>query len=121
MRSKVLVTDFVFRDLDIEREILDPLGVDLVLPDFEYLRANADRIVGCIATHGHEDHTGGLSFLLRDLSFPIYGSALTLGLANSRIEEGGLLGRTELVSAANQGSLLGAQATGLRLEMPDRS
>jgi len=66
-------------------------GVDLVLPDFTWLRENADRVEGCILTHGHEDHAGGLSFLLRELSFPIYGSALTLGLARSRIEEAGLL------------------------------
>ncbi|HUW02149.1 MAG TPA: ribonuclease J [Acidimicrobiales bacterium] len=74
---------------------LDMLGVDLVLPDFTYLRENADRIEGCIATHGHEDHVGALSFLLREMSFPIFGSALTLGLARNRIEEAGLLGRTE--------------------------
>jgi ribonuclease J len=73
-------------------------GVDLVLPDFTFLRENADRIEGCVLTHGHEDHVGALSYLLRDLSFPIFGSALTLGLARSRIEEGGLLGRTELVT-----------------------
>src|SRR4051812_13343640 len=72
-------------------------GIDLVLPDFTYLRDNAERVVGCIATHGHEDHVGGLSFLLRELSFPIYGSHLTLGLARSRIEEAGLLDRTELI------------------------
>ena len=76
---------------------LDMLGIDLVLPDFSYLRENADRIVGCIATHGHEDHVGGLSYLLRELEFPIYGSALTLGLARNRIEEAGLLDRTELI------------------------
>ena len=64
-------------------------GIDLVLPDFTYLRENGDRIVGCIATHGHEDHVGGLSYLLRELSFPIFGSALTLGLARNRIEEAG--------------------------------
>src|SRR2546421_8223305 len=72
-------------------------GIDLVLPDFTYLRDNADRIEGCLLSHGHEDHVGGLSFLLRELSFPIYGSPLTLGLARNRIEEAGLLGRTELV------------------------
>jgi len=76
---------------------LDMPGVDLVLPDFTYLRERSDRIVGCIATHGHEDHVGGLSFLLRDLSFPIYGSAFTLGLARNRIAEAGLLDRTELI------------------------
>jgi len=76
---------------------IDMLGIDLVLPDFTYLRENAARIDGCIATHGHEDHVGGLSFLLRELSFPVYGSALTLGLARHRIEEAGLIDRTELV------------------------
>jgi ribonuclease J len=77
---------------------LDMLGIDLVLPDFTYLRENADRIVGCVATHGHEDHVGGLSFLLRELSFPIYGSELTLGLARNRIGEAGLLDRTEMIT-----------------------
>jgi ribonuclease J len=72
-------------------------GVDLVLPDFTWLRANAERVEACVLTHGHEDHTGGLSFLLRELSFPLYGSALTLGLARSRIEEAGVLGRTEMI------------------------
>ena len=77
------------------------LGVDLVLPDFTYLHDNADRIEACVLTHGHEDHVGGLSYLLRDLSFPIYSSALTLGLARNRIEEAGLLDRTELIPVAD--------------------
>jgi ribonuclease J len=72
-------------------------GIDLVLPDFTYLRENADRLEGCIVTHGHEDHCGALSFLLRDFSLPIYGSQLTLGLARSRIEEAGLLDRATLI------------------------
>jgi ribonuclease J len=75
----------------------DMLGIDLVLPDFTWLREQGDRIEGCIVTHGHEDHMGGLSFLLRELSFPIIGSALTLGLARNRIEEAGLLDRTEMI------------------------
>ncbi len=75
----------------------DMHGIDLVLPDFTWLRENADRVVGCVATHGHEDHVGALQFLLRELSFPIFGSAVTLGLARNRIEEAGLMGRTELV------------------------
>jgi ribonuclease J len=81
---------------------LDMLGVDLVLPDFDYLRANAERIVGCIATHGHEDHIGGLAYLLRELSFPVYGSALTLGIARNRIEEARLLDRTELITVRDR-------------------
>jgi ribonuclease J len=76
---------------------LEMLGVDLVLPDFSYLRANADRVDGAIITHGHEDHMGGLGYLLREMSFPIYGSALTLGLSRNRIEEAGLLDQTRLI------------------------
>jgi len=79
----------------------DMPGIDLVLPDFTYLRQNAHRVEGCIITHGHEDHCGGLSFLLREMEFPIYGSALSLGLARSRIEEAGLLGRTKLVPVSD--------------------
>jgi ribonuclease J len=75
---------------------VDMPGVDLVLPDFTFLRENADRIDACLLTHGHEDHVGALSFLLREVSFPIYGSALTLGLARNRIEESGLMDRTSL-------------------------
>ncbi|HEX2192159.1 MAG TPA: ribonuclease J [Acidimicrobiales bacterium] len=77
------------------------LGIDLVLPDFTWLRENADRVEGCVLTHGHEDHIGALAFLLRDLSFPIFGSALTLGLARNRIEEAGVLGRTSFESVAD--------------------
>jgi ribonuclease J len=89
-RLLLLDCGLMFPDADMH-------GIDLVLPDFTYLRDNAERIVGCIATHGHEDHVGALSYLLREMSFPIFGSALTLGLAANRIEEAGLLGKTELV------------------------
>jgi ribonuclease J len=74
----------------------DMHGIDLVLPDFTYLRLNADRILAVVATHGHEDHVGALQYLLREISVPIFGSAVTLGLARNRVEEAGLLGRTEL-------------------------
>jgi len=73
-------------------------GVDLVLPDFTYIIENQDRLVGCILTHAHEDHCGALAYLLRDVSFPIYGSELSLLLARNRIEEAGLADRAELVA-----------------------
>ncbi|HEV3451325.1 MAG TPA: ribonuclease J, partial [Acidimicrobiia bacterium] len=79
----------------------DMPGIDLVLPDFTYLREHADRVDGIVVTHGHEDHVGGLAYLLRDVPAPIYGSALALGLARNRIEEAGLLGRTELIPVAD--------------------
>ncbi len=71
----------------------DMPGIDLVLPNFDYIYDRADSVDGIILTHGHEDHTGGLPYLLRELKAPIYGSALTLSLAGSRIEEAGLAGR----------------------------
>lgn len=79
----------------------DMPGVDLVLPDFTYLRENADRIEAAVITHGHEDHAGALSYLLREIPFPIYSSALSLALAKNRIEEAGLLDRTELIPVAD--------------------
>jgi len=79
----------------------DMLGVDVVLPDFTFLLERADDIVGCVATHGHEDHVGGFSYLLREATFPVFGSELTLGLARGRIEEAGLLKRTELTPVAD--------------------
>ena len=90
--DRILVVDcgLMFPDADMP-------GVDLVLPDFTYLRDNADRVEGVLLTHAHEDHAGGLAFLLRDVEVPIYGSQLSLALARNRIEEAGMLGRTELV------------------------
>lgn len=94
--NKLLLIDcgLMFPDADMH-------GIDLVLPDFTFLIENKDRIVGCVATHGHEDHVGGLQFLLRELEFPIYGSAVTLGLAKNRIEEAGLLNKTQLISVTD--------------------
>jgi ribonuclease J len=72
-------------------------GVDLVLPDFTYLRDNAERVEGAVLTHAHEDHAGGLAYLLRDVALPIYGTDLSLGMARGRIEEAGCLDRTEFI------------------------
>ena len=65
------------------------LGIDLVLPDFSYLRDRADSIEAIVLTHGHEDHVGALPFVLRELGMPpaIYGGALTVGLVRSKLEE----------------------------------
>ncbi len=65
------------------------LGIDLVLPDFSYLRDRADAIEAIVLTHGHEDHVGALPFVLREIGMPpvIYGGALTIGLVRSKLEE----------------------------------
>lgn len=63
------------------------LGIDLVIPDFSYLLEHREKLRGLILTHGHEDHTGSLPFLLKELPIPIYGTPLSLGLAAEKIRE----------------------------------
>src|SRR5260370_31697856 len=95
--GRILVVDcgIMFPDADMP-------GIDLVLPDFTYLRQNAERVEAVLLTHAHEDHAGGLAFLLRDIAVPIYGSGLSLALARNRIEEARMLGRTELIEARDR-------------------
>ncbi len=65
------------------------LGIDLVLPDFDYLRGRADDIEAIVLTHGHEDHVGALPYVLREIGFPkvIYGGMLTIGMVRSKLDE----------------------------------
>ena len=74
----------------------DMYGVDIVLPDFAYLKANADRIRGLILTHGHEDHIGAVPYLLRELDVPIYTLPLTAALVELKLEEHDLLYNTQI-------------------------
>ena len=63
------------------------LGVDLVIPDFTYLRANAHKLRAVFLTHGHEDHVGALPWFCREFSVPVYGARLTLGLVRVKLKE----------------------------------
>ena len=72
-------------------------GVDLVIPDFTHIINCQSRIRGIIITHGHEDHIGGLAYLLKQVNIPVYATKLTIGLIKGKLEEHGLLGRVKLV------------------------
>lgn len=72
-------------------------GVDLVIPDFTYVEKNADKIRGIIITHGHEDHIGGLAFLLKRVNIPVYATKLTIGLISGKLKEHGILSSAKLV------------------------
>ena len=72
------------------------LGVDIVTPDFAYLEEHRDKVRGLVLTHGHEDHIGGIPFLLSQIKLPIYGTPFTLALVERRLEEHELLKETKL-------------------------
>lgn len=72
-------------------------GVDLVIPDFTHVVNYSDRIRGIIVTHGHEDHIGGLAYLLKQVNIPVYATKLTIGLIKGKLEEHGLLNKVKLV------------------------
>ena len=74
----------------------DMYGIDIVLPDISYLKANADRIRGLILTHGHEDHIGAVPYVLKDLDIPIYTTPLTAALVELKLEEHDLLYNTQI-------------------------
>ncbi len=74
----------------------DMLGIDYIIPDFEYLIQNRQKIRGVIVTHGHEDHTGAIHHLMQQINAPIYATPLTRGLVEIKLSRGGLLDKIQL-------------------------
>src|SRR5450755_4176125 len=82
------------------------LGVDIVTPDFTYLEQNREHVLGLVLTHGHEDHIGGIPFLLAQLNIPVYGTAFTLALVERRLEEHQMLDQAKLHTVKPGGKLV---------------
>lgn len=83
----------------------DMLGIDIVIPDISYLVENHDKVRGIVLTHGHEDHIGGLPYILRKINAPIYATKLTMGLVEHKLREAHLYNETKRIVVDNQSEI----------------
>ncbi|MBV6451030.1 MAG: Ribonuclease J1 [Anaerolineales bacterium] len=83
----------------------DMIGIDYIVPDYEYLRGRAGNVVGIVITHGHEDHIGAIHHLLNDINVPVYATPLTLGLIEGKLARNNASAKAELTTVEAGGSV----------------
>lgn len=105
--------DIIIVDCGMSFPDEDMPGIDLVIPDFTYLIKNKDKIRGLFVTHGHEDHIGGIPYLLKELKIPIYGTKLTVGLISGKLAEHGL--STNVLNERKPGDIIKAGCFSIEL------
>jgi len=96
---------WIMADLGLTFADSDYPGIDLILPDLEFIEKQEDRLIGIILTHGHEDHIGALPYLSEDLKAPLFATPFTAGLIAGKLEEEGLTGRVKLKIVKRGGSI----------------
>ena len=96
---------WIMADLGLTFADTDYPGIDLILPDLEFIEKNQERLAGIILTHGHEDHIGALPYLSEDLKAPLFATPFTAGLIAGKLEEEGLTGRVKLNIVERGGSI----------------
>jgi ribonuclease J len=96
---------WIMADLGLTFADSDYPGIDLILPDLEFIEQQQERLIGIILTHGHEDHIGALPYLSEDLKAPLFATPFTAGLITGKLEEEGLTGRVKLNVVERGGSI----------------
>jgi ribonuclease J len=89
--------DMIVVDCGVGFPAIEHYGIDLVLPNFDYVKENASKLRGIFITHGHEDHIGALTYLLKEIKAPVYATRFTCGLIGEKLKEAGLTKEVELI------------------------